>query len=73
KRETGKTLSEYTREKRIQHAAHLLATTQLQIQTVALHCGMMDVQYFSKVFKRELGLTPSEYRQSLKTRERGAH
>lgn len=64
KRETGKTVSEYVREKRIHHAAHLLATTHLQIQTVALHCGIMDVQYFSKTFKRLMGKTPKEYREA---------
>ncbi len=65
KRETGKTVSEYIREKRILHAAHLLATTHLQVQTVALHCGIVDVQYFSKVFKRQMGKTPKEYRESV--------
>ena len=69
KRETGKTLSEYVRERRIRHAAHLLATTSLQIQTVALHCGILDVQYFSKLFKRETGKTPKEYREEQKRSE----
>ena len=66
KKETGKTVSEYIREKRINHAAHLLATTHLQVQTVALHCGIMDVQYFSKLFKKQIGKTPKEYRDSIK-------
>lgn len=66
KKETGKTVTEYIRERRIKHAKHLLKTTQLQIQTVALHCGIMDVQYFSKLFKREVGKSPKEYRESLK-------
>ena len=65
KRETGKTVSEYVRDRRINHALHLLATTNLQIQTVAMHCGIMDVQYFSKLFKKQLGKTPREYRDSL--------
>ena len=69
KRETGKTLSEYVRERRIKHAAHLLATTNLQIQSVALHCGILDVQYFSKLFKRETGKTPKEYREEQKRSE----
>ena len=64
KRETGKTLSEYIREKRMEHAAHLLRMTDLQIQTVALHSGIMDIQYFSKLFKKQLGMTPTEYRLS---------
>ena len=64
KRETEKTVSEYVREKRMKHAAHLLTTTRLQIQTVALHCGIMDVQYFSKLFKKYTGKTPKEYRET---------
>ena len=66
KKETGKTISEYIREKRINHAIHLLGTTHLQIQTVALHCGIMDVQYFSKLFKKQTNMTPKEYRDSIK-------
>ena len=68
KKELGKTVSEYVREKRIHHATHLLSTTNLQIQTIALHCGIMDVQYFSKIFKKETGMTPKEYRESAKIR-----
>lgn len=67
--ETGKTVSEYIRERRLRHAAHLLATTQLQIQTVALHCGIVDVQYFSKLFKRETGKTPKEYREDARAKK----
>ena len=63
KRETGKTLTEYIREKRISYAKQLLRTTSLQIQTVSLHCGMTDVHYFSKLFKQMTGKTPSEYRK----------
>lgn len=64
KKETEKTISEYVREKRMKHAAHLLITTRLQIQTIALHCGIMDVQYFSKLFKKHMGKTPKEYRET---------
>lgn len=66
KKETGKTISEYIREKRIKFAVQLLSTTNLQIQTVALHCGIMDIQYFSKIFKKHVGMTPNEYRKSIK-------
>lgn len=66
KKETGKTLSEYIRERRIEYATYLLDTTDLQIQSIALHCGIMDVQYFSKLFKRQRGLSPTEYRLAHK-------
>ncbi len=63
KRETGKTVSSFIREKRIEYASSLLSSTHLQVQTVALHCGIMDVQYFSKLFKRQMGTTPKAYRE----------
>lgn len=66
KSETGKTVSEYIRERRISYALHLLNTTNLQIQTIAMHCGIMDVQYFSKIFKKQVGKTPKEYRDAIR-------
>lgn len=66
RKETGQTLTEYINQRRVRHAMHLLETTRLQIQTVAQHCGIVDVQYFSKVFKRVTGMTPKEYRDSRK-------
>ena len=65
RRETGKTLCAYIRERRMAVAAQLLKTTKLQIQTVALHCGIMDVQYFSKLFKKQYGVTPTQYRNTV--------
>jgi len=67
KKETGQTISEYIRDKRIKHAMYLLSTTHLQVQTIALHCGIVDVQYFSKQFKKQTGKTPREYRESIRT------
>lgn len=62
KKETGKTVTEYIRDKRLKYATYLLRSTNLQIQTVAMFCGIMDVQYFSKTFKKQIGKTPMEYR-----------
>ncbi len=62
--ETGQTLTEYVNEKRVKLAMRLLATTKLQIQTIAQHCGILDVHYFSKVFKKAVGVTPKQYRES---------
>ena len=66
KREVGKTVTEYVRDKRMEYACHLLATTELQVQTVALYCGIVDVQYFAKMFKRHTGKTPRDYRESIR-------
>jgi AraC-like DNA-binding protein len=62
KKETGQTLTAFIRDTRMSHAMHLLHSTNLQIQTVALHCGMVDVHYFSKLFKQHTGLTPTQFR-----------
>ncbi len=63
KRETGKTLTDYVSQKRIEHAAYLLKSTNWQIQTIAQHCGIFDVNYFAKMFKKHMGKTPKEYRE----------
>ena len=66
KKETGQTLTEYVNLKRIKLATRLLDTTMLQVQTVAQHCGILDVHYFSKLFKKYTGKTPKEYRAGKK-------
>ncbi len=63
KRETGSTLTDYVNEKRVQHGILLLHSTNLQIQTIASYCGIPDVNYFTKLFKKKVGKTPKEYRE----------
>lgn len=65
KKETGKTLTDYVTRKRVDHAAFLLRSTSLQIQTVAQQCGVFDVNYFAKIFKKYTGKSPKEYREGL--------
>lgn len=66
RREVGQTLTEFINRKRIERAKQLLSSTQLQVQTIAQHCGFLDVQYFSKTFKKYTGITPREFRQSCR-------
>ena len=47
-------------------AVNLLNDTNLQIQTIAQHCGILDVNYFCKLFKQFFNETPNEYRKKLK-------
>ena len=63
RKETGKTLTEYITTARLDAAAKLLKTTSLQIQTVAQHCGISDVNYFSKLFRRHFGIAPKQFRE----------
>lgn len=65
RKETGKTLTDYVNEKRVEAAKRLLKTTNLQVQTVAQHCGIFDVHYFTKIYKKYTGMTPREYRASI--------
>ncbi len=71
RRETGETVTQHVNRKRIQQAIHLLSSTHLQIQTVAQHCGIPDVNYFSKLFKKHTGKTPREYRNTLAPTDTG--
>lgn len=64
KKETGQTLTDYVNLKRVEFAKSLLESTDLQVQTVAQHCGILDVHYFSRVFKKYTGQTPKEYRNA---------
>lgn len=65
KKETGSTLTEYVNRKRVEHAIFLLNSTNMQIQTIAQYCGIPDVNYFTKTFKKLMGKTPKEYRDSI--------
>lgn len=65
KKEMGMTLTEYVNKKRIDHAVFLLNTTNLQIQAIAQCCGIPDFNYFSKIFKKQIGKTPKDYRGDI--------
>ena len=63
KKETGRTVTDYVNQRRVRYAIQLLTSTKLQIQTIAQHCGIPDVNYFTKVFKKYVGKTPGQFRQ----------
>ena len=54
--------SEYLTRYRIQRAAQLLRHSALPVGTVATSAGLEDPFYFSRVFRREMGVSPTEYR-----------
>lgn len=61
--ETGQTITDFVNTKRMENAARLLRSSTLQVQIVAQYCGISDVNYFSKLFKRYYGMTPREYKK----------
>jgi AraC-like DNA-binding protein len=65
KKEIGSTLTEYVNRKRVEHGILLLNSTKLQIQTIAQYCGIPDLNYFTKIFKKNIGKTPREYRTDI--------
>ena len=66
RKETGQTLTDYVNLKRVEYAKKLLRQTDLQVQTVAQHCGILDIHYFSRVFKKYTTQSPKEYRNSCR-------
>lgn len=67
KKEIGVPLTEYVNACRISHAQALLLSTDQPIKTVALQCGISDMHYFSRMFKRMTSMTPKTYREKMRT------
>lgn len=64
RKEVGMPLTEYVNRCRIEQAKKLLLETDMPVKMVGLECGVSDVYYFSRMFKRHVGLTPKSYRES---------
>ncbi|KEO75606.1 hypothetical protein EL17_00495 [Anditalea andensis] len=64
---TGMSPSDLIKDYRIKQACIRLETGNFKIAEVATEVGFQDVQYFSKVFKKEKGLSPSDYMKSSMT------
>lgn len=59
----GKTIVQLINERRLEASKELLATTDQSIQFIADTVGIPDSNYFTKVFRKYEGVTPSEYRK----------
>lgn len=59
---TGITPNRFIREMRLKKAKELLQNQELSITAVAYDCGFNDPSYFTRVFKKEFGQTPLEWR-----------
>lgn len=61
KRETGQTISEYITAYRIHQAVVMMAQPNVRLYEIAEKTGFGDANYFTRVFKQQRGLTPSEF------------
>jgi two-component system response regulator YesN len=63
KKETGRNFLEILTEIRIEKAKELMADATLRMYEVAQRVGINDARYFSQMFKKIVGITPTEYRE----------
>lgn len=64
---TGMTSTDHIKAIRISLAKSLLDTTDMKVESVAIRCGVDDLAYFSSLFRKATGMTPTAWR----TRDRG--
>lgn len=69
KKNSGHTINRQLTSIRVEHARALLARSGLKLYQVADMVGYTDSRYFAKVFCRETGLTPKEYRERRRHEE----
>ena len=72
KREVGMSFTAYVTKVRMEEAARLLRETDEKTYRIAEAAGFSDPNYFSYVFKRHFGLSPSKFRAALFLKEKGA-
>ncbi len=65
KKTMGMSTMQYILNTRIAFAKELLAG-EMSIGNISQYCGFSGFAYFSRVFKEKTGLSPREYRQSVK-------
>ena len=63
KKEVGMTLTDYVNKNRITYAKKLLKSTTLSIQDIAIKSGIPDIHYFTRLFRRDTGMSPREWRK----------
>ena len=64
KEQAGVNFIDYLTDLRMEKARDLLTHQNLSIKEVCARCGYADQNYFSRIFKKTVGMTPTEYRNS---------
>lgn len=66
KKHTGNVFSALVTHERILHAKNLLKNTSISVSEIAKAVGLDSKEYFSNMFKKQTGMTPTEYRKKSK-------
>lgn len=64
KRAYNCTPAEFIKNTRLKYACDLLKSTNKSVSKIAILCGIEDYNYFSKIFKKNIGISPREYRKT---------
>lgn len=62
---TGYSAMDYVQTLRIEEAKHMLEATDNAIEMIAIEVGYEEPNYFRRLFKRKVGITPGKYRQKF--------
>ena len=65
KEETGVNFIEYLTDLRMEKSKELLASPDMSVKDICVSVGYQDPNYFSRIFKKINGVTPTEYREQL--------
>lgn len=71
RQETGSTFRELLRGARLSEATSLVSDLRFRIKEVAARCGYASTPCLTRAFKREFGMTPTQYRRKRATQSRG--
>ncbi|MEZ0541984.1 AraC family transcriptional regulator [Fibrella arboris] len=66
KAQSGRSAITHIHERLVLEARRLLFHTQQPLKEIAFDLGFSDASYFNRFFKRETGITPAEYRASIR-------
>ena len=73
KKLTGKTMTEYLNQLRVEKAAFLLSSTDYLISDIAMQCGFDNLGYFIKRFESSKHMTPSSFRKCQNSVKNGQY
>ncbi|MGO4106868.1 helix-turn-helix domain-containing protein [Paenibacillus sp. YAF4_2] len=63
KEKTGANFSDHLNEIRIRKAKELLIVTEMSIQDISMQVGYTNITSFNRMFKKQIGMSPGEYRK----------